>query len=331
LAWIAIPLAWRLDLVDHPGAELHKRHQQPTPLAGGPALMATLLLGGALLGQFADPELGAIYLGALLIFAFGLWDDFRALPPWLKFLGQLVAAIVVMSLGVRIGIFESPEFFLQVSPVVAQALDVSITLLWLVGLTNAFNFVDSMDGLNVGLGGIAAAFFMLVMLVGGQAALAQQSALILGATVGLYLFNAPPARLFMGDSGAQTLGFILAALAIAFIPTGANQSSSWFTPIMLLGVPIFDTTVVVIARLLRGEHIYYSGRDHTYHRLLGLGLQPLRAVLVMQIAALVLGCVAVISLTLPPLQANLVFVGALVVGTTAGIALEKAASQRDAV
>jgi UDP-GlcNAc:undecaprenyl-phosphate GlcNAc-1-phosphate transferase len=171
-----------------------------------------------------------------------------------------------------------------------------------------------MDGLAVGLGGMAAAFFMLVTIDSGQVLLSQQSALLLGACIGLFFFNSPPARLFLGDSGAQTLGFLLAVLAIAYRPQGANQSSSWVVPIMLLGVPIFDMTLVVFSRLRRGKPIYAAALDHTYHRLVASGWESNRAVLSMQLVSLVLGCLAFVILRRPPIVANAVFASVLAMG-----------------
>jgi UDP-GlcNAc:undecaprenyl-phosphate GlcNAc-1-phosphate transferase len=174
-----------------------------------------------------------------------------------------------------------------------------------------------MDGLAVGLGGMAAAFFMLVTLDAGQLLLSRHSALILGACIGLYFFNSPPAQLFLGDSGAQTLGFVLAVLAIAYRPVGANQSSSWLVPIMLLGIPIFDTMLVVLSRLRRKKAIYTSSLDHTYHRLLAFGWNSNRAVLFMQVTSLLLGCLAFVVLTRPPLVANSIFAAVILTGMLA--------------
>jgi UDP-GlcNAc:undecaprenyl-phosphate GlcNAc-1-phosphate transferase len=126
--------------------------------------------------------------------------------------------------------------------------------------------------------------------------------------MGLYFFNSPPALLFLGDAGAQALGFALAVLAVGYNPQGAYQSSSWLVPIMLLSVPMFDTALVIVSRLRRNRPVYTAARDHTYHRLLRLGLSSNRAVLVMQIAALVAGCLAFVILNQPPLIANTSFI-----------------------
>lgn len=168
------------------------------------------------------------------------------------------------------------------------------------------------------------AFFVLASINSGQEQLAQLCVLLLGACIGLYYFNAPPARLFLGDSGAQMLGFWLAALAIIYTPRGAFQTSSWFAPIMILGVPVFDTTLVVFTRTRHGRPIYKSALDHTYHRLVTLGIEPNRAVMTMQVAALFSGCLAILVLNLPPLLANSVFALAVAAGAVSLFYLDRA-------
>jgi UDP-GlcNAc:undecaprenyl-phosphate GlcNAc-1-phosphate transferase len=198
-----------------------------------------------------------------------------------------------------------------------------LTILWVVGITNAFNFVDSMDGLAVGLGAMSAAFFVLLTLEAEQTVLVQHSVLILGVCIGLYLYNSPPAMLFLGDSGAQFLGFILAVLAIAYRSRSAFQASSWFVPVILFSVPIFDTLLIIISRLRRGRPIYAASQDHTYHRLSHLLGSSSRAVLVMQTGALLLCCLAILGLNQPPGIANIIYLTILVVGASALIFLEK--------
>jgi UDP-GlcNAc:undecaprenyl-phosphate GlcNAc-1-phosphate transferase len=321
-ALFSIRVTKRLGLLDIPHSAPHKLHNIPMPLAGGIALFSALTISEWILGDFNDPDIVATFVAGLLILLVGLWDDFKEINPLIKIVGQFLAATVLIKLGIAIHIFESPEFFLGGSGTWNVYLDWILTVLWVVGITNAFNFVDSMDGLAVGLGGMAAAFFMLVTLASGQLALSQHSALLLGACFGLYFFNSPPAQLFLGDSGSQVLGFILASLAIAYRPQGASQSSSWFVPIMLLGVPIFDTVLVVFSRLRRGRTLYAASRDHTYHRLLALGLSSNRAVLLMQVVALMLGCIAFVVLIHPPIIANGIFAVSVFLGLTAIIALD---------
>lgn len=300
-------LARRVDLIDYPGAAPHKNHSNPTPMAGGVILVLALVVGGTLSGIWGGETIAATFIAGLVIFAFGLWDDMRVIGPILKLTGQILGAVLLIRLGVFVQIFESPEFFISLPESIARALDLSITTLWLVGMTNAFNFIDSMDGLAVGIGGVAAGFFMLFTLDSGQVGLVTYSAGLTAMCMGLYFFNSRPASLFLGDAGAQILGFWLASLAIAYNPQDVNQMSSWFATILLLGVPIFDMVLVVISRLRHKRPIYSSSRDHTYHRLRNLGLDPNKAVLLMHIVAVILGCLAIMALNQPPLWANLIF------------------------
>jgi UDP-GlcNAc:undecaprenyl-phosphate GlcNAc-1-phosphate transferase len=146
---------------------------------------------------------------------------------------------------------------------------------------------------------------------------------MIGACVGLFFYNMTPARFFLGDSGAQTLGFLLASVGIIFTPVRFPQASSWFLPILILGVPIFDTSLVVFSRWRRGMPIYRAGRDHTYHRLTALGFDSTRAVAAMHIAAILLGCLAFIALNMEPFFANLLFGLVLLAGLAAFFYLDK--------
>jgi UDP-GlcNAc:undecaprenyl-phosphate GlcNAc-1-phosphate transferase len=301
-----IRLAHQMGLLDRPGIQAHKQHTAPVPLAGGMIILIVLLALFFVLG-LERMNLAGVLWPALIIFAFGLWDDFKRLSALQKFFGQLLGAVAVVASGVSIQVFENSAFYIGGNPLIYVWLDRLLTVFWLVGVTNALNLVDSMDGLALGLSGWALAFFMLVTYDSNQIALSMLTALLLGICLGLYYFNAPPARLFLGDSGAQFLGFLIAVIAILYNPLDRFQASSWFLPILLLGVPIFDTSLVFFSRLRRGRPVYQAGRDHTYHRLVALGVGAERAVQLMHLAALVLSCIAFIALGLPPLPANLLF------------------------
>jgi len=251
----------------------------------------------------ASTVIRAILSASLLIFIFGLWDDAKSLPPRWKLMGQILGTIILISQGIYIRMLGN-----------MIVLNIALTFIWVIGITNAFNFVDSMDGLAVGIVAITSAFFMLVTIDAGQASLALLSALLLGSCIGILYFNAIPAQTFLGDSGAQFLGFTLAALAISYTPPGLPQPSSWFVPILLLSVPIFDTSLVVISRLSQKKAVYQAGLDHTYHRLIKLGLHPSRAVLTMHLFTILSGCLAFIALPLTPIWANTIFVLALLTG-----------------
>ncbi|MCC6146722.1 MAG: undecaprenyl/decaprenyl-phosphate alpha-N-acetylglucosaminyl 1-phosphate transferase [Anaerolineaceae bacterium] len=321
-SWFAIRLARRVGLIDVPGRAAHKLHQNPIPLAGGIALVLSISILIAVSGLWREPQIGVMLLAALLIFTLGLVDDAYSLRPILKLVGQCAAAILLILVGVYIQIFETASFFFSGSGVFFVWLGRILTILWIVGITNAFNLVDSMDGLAVGLGGWAFAFFMLATFDSQQLSLSALSALFLGACIAVYYYNKSPARLFLGDSGAQTLGFVLAAIAILYTPLEKYQNSSWFVPVLLLGVPIFDTSLVFISRLRRGKPVYQANRDHTYHRLVALGYDSDRAVFLMHLAGLVLECLAFAAVSVDPLYANLIFAGCLLAGLLLLVFLE---------
>ena len=303
-------LARRIGLVDVPNRELHKQHVKTVPVAGGFILVITVLAVGFWQQLWDWQTVRAMLVSSSVLFLFGVWDDVKGLSPLVKLIGQMLGAIVLISMGVQVLLFQE------------NWINVGITLLWLVGITNAYNFVDSMDGLAIGLGAQAAAFFMLVTSDSGQAELSLLSAILLGACVGCFYFNALPARFFLGDSGSQFLGFLLAGLAIAYNPPGYERLQSWYIPILLMGVPLFDITLVVFSRLRHKRPIYKASRDHTYHRLVQMGMSSNRAVLSMHITALLLGCLAFIALGLPPLVANAIFAAILLIGLIALFLLE---------
>ena len=309
---IAIRAAIRFQLIDHPNSSPHKIHQRPMPKAGGLAIGLVIITINLLSGNLASSTIRAIVLASLVIFLFGLWDDTHRLTPRWKLVGQILASIILISQGVHIRMLGN-----------LTILNMALTLIWTIGITNAFNLVDSMDGLALGLAAIASAFFMLVTVDAGQPELSLLSAIVLGSSIGLLYFNTLPAHTFLGDSGAQFLGFILAALGIVYTPPGLPQPSSWFVPILLLSVPIFDTSLVVISRLRQRKAVYQGGLDHTYHRLVNLGLPSSRAVLSMHLSAIVSGCLAFIALPLSPIGANMIFAATLLTGFTILLWLEK--------
>ena len=302
VAPLSISLAWRFRLIDEPGSEAHKIHKSPMPRAGGLIIFFVVVIGSALSGILVSRPVAPIILASIIILAFGIWDDINGiLAPW-KLLGQVLATGVLIWQGIMV-------FFPG-----NLAIDIFITFFWVIGITNAFNLVDSMDGLAVGLSGITTSFLMLGALYAGQESLALLSAILLGGCIVVFYFNFSLSRLFLGDSGAQLLGFTLAAIAIVYTPPHLPQASSWFVPILLFSIPIFDTTLVTVSRIRRKLPIYKASRDHTYHRLVGLGMSPLRAVLTMHLVAILIDCLAFVALSLSPVWANIIFGLILLVG-----------------
>lgn len=304
LSPLALRLAPRFKLLDVPGSLPHKKHDHIVPLAGGFVLLVAVLLASWGVVANTGGSLLPVLLMSSVVFVFGVLDDRFGLSAPLKLAGQGLASVGLLLQGVHVLLFP---------PTLAWA-NTAITLVWLVGITNAFNFVDSMDGLAVGLAGLAAGFFMLVTQDSGQVGLSLFAAAVLGACVGVFFFNARPAHYFLGDAGSQWLGFVIASLGILYTPQGFQRSQSWFVPILLVGVPIFDTVLIVFSRLRRGLPWYRANMDHSYHRLVRFGVHAARAVVAMQVMQLLLSCLAFVLLSLPPLWANLAFAGVLVGG-----------------
>ncbi|MEJ5225195.1 MAG: MraY family glycosyltransferase [Anaerolineales bacterium] len=303
----------RWGLIDHPGSSEHKQHATPTPLAGGTALVISLAVLTLILGLWRVQHVPVVFGAAFIVYLFGLWDDARGLKALPKLTGQLLASVLLISADVSVQFMESIRLpFLSSDS--ARLLDYGITLFWLVGVTNAMNMIDSMDGLAIGLSGIAFLFFVPVTLASGQPYLTELSVVMLGVCAGLYYYNLTPARMFLGDSGAQTLGFIVAAVAMIYAPAGLSPASSWFVPILLVALPVFDTTLVVYSRLRRRQPFYRAHLDHIYHRLVALGLDSRRAVFTVHLASIVISLLAFVALLSPPLVANVIFVGVLLVG-----------------
>lgn len=319
---IAIFIAKKARAIDMPGSAAHKKHAAPTPLAGGLVLFLTLPILMTIFGLWDDAPISWLMVAVSIIFIFGLRDDTHGLSAPQKFTGQFIAAVILILSGTSVKILAS--FQVALHPWLIQTLDWAITLIWLVGICNAFNLIDSMDGLVAGLATISAGFFTITCFVFGQNELAQLAAVIFGLSLGLYFYNNTPARFFLGDSGTQTLGFLLAAIGILYTPPQLPQGSTWFLPILVLGVPIFDTTLVVISRIRRRKYIFKADLAHTYHRLVQMGMTPAQAVFTIQITAFLLCSAALIAMSLAPQIATLLFLLVVLLGAGLIVFFEKA-------
>ena len=261
-------------------------HTRSTPLLGGPGIMAGLLVavGVALAAGLipASRELAGIVGGCSILFAAGLLDDVFRLSPIAKIGAQLAAAALVLASGVRVEIISNP------------VVGTVIGVLWLVGMTNAFNLLDNMDGLAATLAAIACAFFAIdAFTIHPSDTIAVLSLGVCFACIGFLPYNLRlngPAAVFMGDSGSQVLGFALASLGLAASWTVAGSTvATLLLPILVLAVPILDTTLVTIVRILEGRPVTRGGRDHTSHRLVYQGLSDKRAVVLLCVVSAALG------------------------------------------
>ncbi|MGC9332837.1 MAG: MraY family glycosyltransferase [Anaerolineae bacterium] len=273
-------VALRMGITDRPSAR--KIHVNPIPLLGGLAIYGAFIAAVILFGnRFRLNELISILVGASLMSFLGMWDDRRSLSPTFKLIGQFLAASILVVTGVRVGTFPW------------EPLNIALSLAWVVVVTNAMNLLDNMDGLSGGVGATAAIFFLLLALMNDQYLVGALSAALVGACLGFLIYNFNPASIFMGDAGSLFLGFVLAATAIKLrFPTGI-QIVTWMVPVLILGLPLFDTALVIVSRLRRGLNpLTTPGRDHVSHRLVAIGYTRREAVLIAYLICAGLGVIA---------------------------------------
>jgi UDP-GlcNAc:undecaprenyl-phosphate GlcNAc-1-phosphate transferase len=319
LAPLAARVAVRLRILDDPKG--YKSHARPTPLLGGVAVAlstaAGLVFAVAAGGPGFGPALQALAVGAVVILAAGLIDDTRVLSPRYKFAWQVAAAaaagLALAFLGVRLGLF------LTLPRLVMAAL----TAGWVVGITNAFNLSDNMNGLCAGLGGIAAVTLAILNLQSGEVGVAAAAAALGGACLGFLPYNWPRAHVFLGDTGSMFIGFVLAALSVMGVYTrGATiPVLAIYSPVFLLAIPLLDSLLVVLLRLRVGHPPWIGDRRHISHRLVRRGMQPATAVAVLWTAAAASGFGALLLPTVGAAQAPMLLgLLLLALGALAGAA-----------
>lgn len=305
-------LAPRIGFVDKPGHR--KIHVNPKPLGGGVAIFwATVLpllgiLAIAWVAPFSNrpdiqPYIGgiqrqtplalAIIIALLLIHIIGLWDDKKALGPFTKLILQLLvtAALVIF-------------FNLRILTALGPVVSILLTILWITAVTNAFNFLDNMDGLSAGIAAICSIAFLITTLSIGQWFIASGLALLIGALCGFLCFNFSPATIFMGDSGSLVIGFLLGVLTVrtTFLPAGMTIAAGWYAllaPIIVLALPLYDLVVVVFIRAARGKSPFVGDTNHFSHRLVARGMSRRTAVLCLY---LVTASTSIAAILLPRVQ-----------------------------
>ena len=313
-AFIATPLIGRVathtGFIDEP--KPHKMHVRPMPLLGGLAIYLALCV--ALFQVDFSTEwvpMLAVAVGATMLMLVGLWDDRRGIAPRAKLLAQVAAAILVTAAGVRVELTPWP------------VVDIAISILWFVGITNAINLMDNMDGLAAGTSAVSALFFTILAASAGQGLVASLAASVTGASLGFLYYNISPAMIFMGDTGSLLLGFLLAVIGVRYSPSALPLGSTWMVPIVVMGLPIFDTTLVTFSRILNRRPVSLGGTDHTSHRLARLGLGNHRAVFSMYLAAGILGILAIFMTHASPGIATVLFCAILATGLIALVILER--------
>jgi len=288
--------AVRWGFIDQPSAR--KVHTRPVPRLGGAAIYLGCIAALLVVDRFYVSQLVSILVGATLVSFLGVWDDRQGLRPLFKLLGQMAAASILYMSGVQVGLLGNPT------------LNLAATVLWVVGITNALNLLDNMDGLSAGVATVACIFFLLLAAMSGQYLVGILAAALLGACIGFLYYNLNPASIFMGDTGSLFIGFVLAALGIKLRFPDNVAFVTWMVPVVVLGLPMFDTALVVVSRLRRGLNpLTTPGKDHVSHRLVRMGATQREAVLLLYLVCCGLGVVAMFLTQASVMEGY--FVGAL--------------------
>lgn len=343
---LLVPVIRRISLavgfVDHPDAR--KVHRSPMPLGGGVAIFLAVLLPAAagiaaalVLSQGGRPSwlspaiwqhvggvlrvaprMALVMGGGLVVLVIGLIDDRRPLPVALRLVIQMAVALVLWLAGVRVTVFVGSSVFSAV-----------VTVLWITVVTNAFNFLDNMDGLSAGVAAISGAIFLAVAVGAGQFFVSTSLLCLIGGTLGFLIYNFPPARIFMGDAGSNFIGYLLGVLTAML--TFYAQGGTLFrvlAPLVILALPLYDFTSVVLIRLAHGESPFKADKRHFSHRLAALGLSTRQVVLTIYLVTFSLGVSATLLFSVTAAGAVTILVQVLVMIAVIWI-LERAGSRRN--
>lgn len=286
-------------------------HIAPVPLLGGAAIYLAFLITFLFFNSrdYISEGIG-ILLGATLMAILGLIDDRWGMPASVKMAGQICASIILLVGGIQVYLFD------------VVWLNWIITIFWIVGITNAINFLDNMDGLSGGIAAISSAFFLLLSAMNNprQVLVGTMSAALMGSSIGFLRHNFSQTKIFMGDAGSLFLGFILASLAIKLRFLSNITIITWMVPVFVLGLPIFDMGLVVVSRLRRRVNpLTTAGKDHISHRLVAFGMTRLEAVLTCYLLAGTCGMVG-IYLTQARLDEAYLVAGVMAIAMVSGIA-----------
>jgi UDP-GlcNAc:undecaprenyl-phosphate GlcNAc-1-phosphate transferase len=284
LSLYGVPIARRAALkygiVDAPDGNL-KHQKEPVPYFGGLAIYLAFLVSLAFTFEFRHDVLGII-LGGTIVVMLGLIDDFGVLTPMTKLAGQLLAVFVLIKSGIKIEIAAFPEW-----------LDLFLTVFWMVGLINAFNLLDIMDGLSAGIGMVSASCLLMVALLQGDQTIAFMLAALIGSLAGFLRYNWRPATIYMGDTGAMFIGLLLGAMTMIEQYPSAH-ALSLLTPVFILGIPIFDTLFVMHIRYQRGLPVFWGSPDHIAIRLRHWGMSVTQIVVTSYLATALVGGVGLL-------------------------------------
>lgn len=302
--------AHKVGAIDVP-KDARRMHKKPIPRLGGLAIYGGFLCSILIFGQL-DETMLCVLLGAAIIVALGIFDDVLALGAKLKFVVQIVAAAIPVCIGnLQIGLFTNLNPLSDTPFVHLGILAVPVTIIWIVGITNAVNLIDGLDGLAVGVSSIAAITMLAVALLTGNMPIAITMAALAGACIGFMPYNLNPAKIFMGDTGSTFLGYMLATVSIMGL-FKFYAVISFAVPFLILGLPIFDTANAIIRRVAAGRSPMSPDRGHVHHKLIDMGFNQKQAVAILYAISATLGLTAVVLTSSGEVKAIVLLLAVLV-------------------
>lgn len=310
-------LAAKIGAIDVPKDD-RRMHKNPIPRLGGVAIFYGFIVAILCFCEI-DQSIQGILIGSVIIVAVGVLDDVVQLKAIYKLLGQILAACVVVFHNVRIDYLTNPNLFSQESYISLGVWAIPITIIWIVGVTNAVNLIDGLDGLAVGVSSISSASLFSISLITKETNISILTAAVAGAGFGFMPYNMFPATIFMGDTGAMFLGFILSCVSILGLFKG-YAVISFAIPFLILGLPIFDTSFAIIRRLYHGKSPMSPDRGHLHHRLIDMGFNQKQTVTILCIASGLLSLSAVVLMISGAFRA-MVLIAAVILLTGVGFNL----------
>ena len=303
--------AFKIGAIDIP-KDNRRMHKKPTPRIGGLAIIFGFTVATLCFAQPSRQLYGTL-AGAAIIAVMGVIDDCKNLPAKLKFVIQIIAALVVVFAGdIKIDVFTNPNF-LSDNPywVLPEWLSVTLTVIWIVFITNAVNFIDGLDGLAAGVSAIMSISLVFISIRVGEYSIAILGIALMGSCFGFLPFKFNPAKIFMGDTGSTFLGFMLATLSIQGV-FKSYAVISFAVPLLILGLPLFDALFAMIRRILRGQSPMTADRGHLHHRLVDMGFSQKQTVFILYAISGVLGITAVLLAESGVLRALLLVICVLI-------------------
>lgn len=286
-------LAYKIGAIDVP-KDARRVHDHPIPRLGGLAIFYGFLIS-ILCFATVDTQLKGITIGCLIIVAVGIVDDVKQLSAKVKFVLQIVTAVIVVLHGVTIKYISVPSFIVEGGILNLGFMSIPITIVWIVGVTNAVNLIDGLDGLAVGVSSIATFSLFFIAILTREFQLAVITAALAGACLGFLPYNFNPAKIFMGDTGSTFLGFMLSVICIQGLFKG-YVIISFIVPFLILGLPIFDTGFAIVRRIWNKKPIMAPDRGHLHHRLMDMGFSQKQTVAILYVIASILAMSAVVVL-----------------------------------